>query len=148
MDFKATNNAINEASHETNRTSSEPVLYSYAFWDKRMLPKRKMLTGLLLLPVLYTTLLMWLCLSIYWGSLVDSNNVTKLKVVVVNLDIESFLGEQVISGIHKDILTNSNHLDWEFDNSIHSPEECQNIVLNEDAWGVLQSILLIISLDR
>lgn len=148
MDAKAMDNEVDE-SHDTTREANgtagiaaNATLYQYAFWDKEVAPKRKLLTSLLLLPLLYTTLLMWLCLSIFWGSLVDSNNVGKIKVLVANLDAGNFLGDQIAAGIQNDIATDTNHLDWQIDRSLQSATDCQNAVRDEQAWAILFRISL------
>lgn len=148
MDAKAMDNEVDE-NHDITReangtasTTANTTLYQHAFWDKEVAPKRKLLTSLLLLPLLYTTLLMWLCLSIYWGSLVDSNNVGKIKVLIANLDTGNFLGDQIAAGIQNDIATDANHLDWQIDSSLQSAADCQNAVRDEQAWAILFSISL------
>ena len=130
---------ITREANGTASTAADIALYQHAFWDKEVAPKRKLLISLLLLPLLYTTLLMWLCLSIYWGSLVDSNNVGKIKVLVANLDTGNFLGDQIAAGIQNDIATNTNHLDWEIDSSLQSAADCQNAISDEQAWAILFS---------
>jgi len=69
-----------------------------------------MLTGALLPLVFYTTLLMWACLSLYWGSLVPNNDVTKISVFFVNLDAGGSLGSQIATGIQAAINSTPNHL--------------------------------------
>jgi hypothetical protein len=122
MDDKSPANGVAAAPSKTNRN-----MYNHNFWDKEIRVQRGMLAGVLLLPIFYTTLLMWACLSLYWGSLVPNNDVTNISVYFVNLD-EGFLGDQVVSGIQASITSNPNHLAWNFDNGITNPLDSMNAV--------------------
>lgn len=113
-------------------------MYNHNFWDKEIRVQRGMLTGALLLPILYTTLLMWACLSLYWGSRVPNNNVTKISVLFVNLDSGGSLGSQLATSIQTAINSTSNHLAWNFDNGITNPLDSQNAILDERTWAVVQ----------
>ncbi len=113
-------------------------MYNHNFWDKEIRVQRGMLTGALLLPIFYTTLLMWACLSIYWGSLVPNNDVTKISVLFVDLEAGGSLGSQIATGIQAAINSTPNHLAWNFDNGITNSSDSQHAVLDEQTWAVVQ----------
>ena len=68
--------------------------------------------------------------------MVTNNNLAKLEVYAIDLD-HGFLGSQVIDGV-KAAQSSGEGLDWRFDASITSPSMSQNLVLDEQAWAVLQ----------
>lgn len=115
-------------------------LYSLSFWDSEFRETRKVLGKTLALPLLYTSLLMWACLSLYWGSLLSNNSLGKLQVYAVDLD-DGFLGKQIISGIQEAIATTPNHLNWRFDTSITSDALSRGLLTDQRAWGVVQGEL-------
>lgn len=83
---------------------------------------------------------MWACLSIYWGSLIPGDNVTKLTVMAVDLD-RGFLGDQVIQGIHAHIKQTPNHLNWVFNDLSESDDDSKALLLDERAWAVVQGLI-------
>lgn len=133
MGNKSGDVVANLASH-----SAEGDWYQYGFWDKEMHTYRGQLTAVLILPLVYTTLLMWICLSIFWGSLVSNNDITKIKISVANFDIGGSLGAAVVNGIRASSIANPDQLDWQFDSSLRSTIDCQNAILEESVWAVLQ----------
>ena len=120
---------------------AETPLYGHSFFDKELRGSRKLLVQTLFLPLLYTSLLMWACLSMYWGSLLPNNNLTKLTVAVVDLD-GGFLGQQVIQGIQASNHATSNHLNWLFGDNIKTDADSRYAVLDEQTWAVLQGPVL------
>ncbi|WVQ76067.1 hypothetical protein IAR50_005704 [Cryptococcus sp. DSM 104548] len=62
-------------------------MFAYNFWDPEMAPFRKITFKILGMTVLITTIVAWLCLPVYWGSLWKSNKYTdKLTVRIINRD--------------------------------------------------------------
>jgi hypothetical protein len=80
---------------------------------------------------------MWGCLSLYWGSTVDSN-LNKLSVYAIDLDGGAF-GQQMLQGINASIKVPARSLGWHFDSTITSDAMSKHLVLNEQAWAVVQS---------
>lgn len=72
----------------------------------------------------------------YFGSLVTNSNLAKLEVYAIDLD-HGFLGSQVIDGV-KAAQISGKGLDWRFDESVTSSLMSQDLVLDEQAWAVLQ----------
>ncbi len=120
--------------------SAKESLYNLSFFDNEFAPIRKQLIRTLLVPLIYTSLLMWGCLSLYYGSLISSHNLSKLDVYAVDLD-GGFLGQQMIDGIKKSQTTSTGGLRWQVTAAINSTEMSRNLVLNEQAWAVLESLL-------
>lgn len=112
-------------------------LYTVSFFSEGFRESRKRLIGVLLLPLIYTSLVFLACLSLYYGSLVSSHDLTRLTVYVVDLD-NGFLGQRVVDGI-KNLNPYSSAPNWQYDTSITSPEMSYHLILNEKAWAVLQS---------
>jgi hypothetical protein len=96
-----------------------------------------MLLDAVLLPLIYTTVLMWICLSLFWGSLFDNNNLRKIGVTAVNLD-DGFVGSSLICALKSEIARSGKQLDWNFDNMVTSDFESRQLVIEEKSWAVLQ----------
>lgn len=111
-------------------------LYNASFFSEEYRSSRKQLIRILLLPLIYTALLMWGCLSLYFGSLVSSTNFTKLSIYAIDLD-GGFLGQQVMAGIRKQV-GQPGALDWHFEDPIASSTIPQQLILEERAWAVVQ----------
>jgi hypothetical protein len=111
-------------------------LYNRSFFDRELRASRKLLLKIYCLPLLYTAILMWTCLSLYWGSTVSSS-VNGITVYAVNLDDGRF-GQQMLGGIQAQLATNPNNLGWIFDPTINSDAASRELVINEDAWAVVQ----------
>ena len=127
---------VDPVSVKAKEDTALPSLYTHSFWSKDFRSTRKLSFQTYVLPIVYTSLLMWACLSFYWGSLLSYNSLTKLPVYAVDLD-GGFLGQQVISGIQS-IAEEPNHLQWHFDTSITSDAASRELLVQEHAWGVVQ----------
>ena len=116
----------------------EPSLYQHSFWHKDMAVHRKSLIGTLILPLIYTSISMWICLSLFWGSLLENNNLSKLKVEFVNLDKGGFVGDTLFQEVQAAVAKQTNHFQWNFDSSSQSDADSRQLVLDEAVWAVLQ----------
>ena len=123
---------------ETAASAADESLYNTSFFHPSFASSRKQLIGLLVLPLIYTSLLMLGCLSLYFGSLISNNNLSKLSVYAVDLD-GGLLGQQIIAGIKKSQAVTPAGLDWRFDTTINDTVLSQETVLDERAWAVLES---------
>ena len=124
------------SSSTAQTTEPEKKLYNRSLWDPELRGSWKLLVKTLVLPVAYTSLLMWSTLSLWLGSTVNSN-LNKLSVYAVDLDGGEF-GQQVLQGINGSILIPAHSLDWHFDDAITSDAMSKLLVLNEQAWAVVQ----------
>lgn len=114
----------------------EAELYSQMFWSVGMAPQRKMLLQTLLLPLLYTSILMWGCLSLYWGSLLTNNKLDKLDVLVVNREDNSgILGPAIVAGTASQAGPNSLH--WIVGNAM-TPRYAEELVRQEAVWAAVE----------
>jgi hypothetical protein len=134
LDMEDTKSSLSTAGQATE---PEKRLYNRSLFDPELHGSRKLLIKTLVLPVLYTSLLMWGCLSLYFGSTVDSN-LNKLSVYAIDLDGGEF-GQQMLQGINASIKTTVHSLGWHFDNTVTSDSMSRHLVLNEQAWAVVQS---------
>ncbi len=115
-------------------------LYSRSLFDMELRDSSKLLIKTLVLPLVYTSLLMWACLSLYWGSTLYSS-LGGLTVYSINLDDGPF-GQQITEGIRKTAKNTSfNNLGWQFVTSINSDEASRQLLLDERAWAVVQGML-------
>ena len=115
---------------------SAEQLYSRTFWSEAMAAERRILLQGLFLPLLYTSLLMWACLSLFWGSLTTNNHLAKLKATVVNREGESgVLSPAIVAAISNA----HDSLDWHIADGGH-PDLAKTLVLNEDVWATVESV--------
>jgi hypothetical protein len=124
----------------TRLTDTETLLYRYGFWDKEMRPHRQSLLGVLFVPLFLTTLLMWVCLSIYWGSLVPSSSSKPLTVTVTNLDVGGEFGAGVVAAIQIASQAKGNTIKWLFDSNIESVNDSRGLIVEEKTWGAVLSM--------
>ena len=111
-------------------------LYSQRFWSGAMAAERKTLLQSLFLPLLYTSLLMWACLSLFWGSLTTNNHLAKLKATVINREGETgLLGPAIVAAISNA----HDSLDWHIVDG-GPPDLAKRLVLNEDVWATVESV--------
>ena len=121
--------------HAADHGSAEQ-LYSRTFWSGAMAAERRILLQSLFLPLLYTSLLMWACLSLFWGSLTTNNDPAKLKVTVINRESENgVLGPAIVAAISNA----HNSLNWHIVDGGH-PDLAKRLVLNEDVWATVESM--------
>jgi hypothetical protein len=99
--FMLTMEDTKSSSSTTQATEPGKKLYNRFIFDKELHGSPKLLVKTLVLPVVYTSLLMWGCLSLYWGSTVNSN-LNKLSVYAIDLDGGAF-GQQMLHGINASI---------------------------------------------
>lgn len=125
-------------STETTTPTGDGSLYDLSFFDPRFSDYRKQLIGLLFYPLVYISLLMWGCLSLYYGSLYWNNNLSKTSVFAVDLD-GGLLGQQIIAGIKASQANTPAGLHWRFDAAINETALSRETVLDEQAWAVLES---------
>ncbi|AAW45796.1 hypothetical protein CNBJ2900 [Cryptococcus deneoformans B-3501A] len=87
---KATNNltpAAGVAAAEPGGGKPKLEKFKYSFWDPEMAMFRKIAFKILGGTIVITTIIMWLCLPFYWGSLWKSNRYTdKLTVRIIDRD--------------------------------------------------------------
>ena len=124
----------------TDNQTREPQIqpYSRSFFDKDLQESRKSLRSLLILPMLYTTLLFWACLSLYWGSTVSSS-LNKLSVSVTSLDDGSF-GQNLLESIQTNSEQLVNTVNWHLDQNLLSDSGTRERVINEHIWASIQGI--------
>lgn len=133
----ATSNRSAKPMVDVQATRSETQLYDRSLFDKELRDSRKLLLKILVLPLTYTTLLMWACLSLYWGS-TTSDSLHKLTTYAVNMDDGAF-GQQMIKGVETSLKMSGNSLGWRFDDTIHLDASSRKLVTDEQAWAVVQS---------
>ncbi|CAO2657708.1 Nn.00g038340.m01.CDS01 [Neocucurbitaria sp. VM-36] len=119
--------------------SPTPQLYRHAFFSKEGTIARKALVPTLILPIIYNAVLLWACLSLFFGSLIKNNDVSRISVTAINLDNGSF-GERFIDGIKESLGGPDPTLNWIFpEKSVeHGDAWSRSMILEEKTWAVLQ----------
>jgi hypothetical protein len=77
-------------------------LYHQIFFSKEAATARKALVPTFVVSLIYNAILLLSCLSPFFGSLLQSNDISRISVAVVNLD-DGFYGSAVISGIRESL---------------------------------------------
>lgn len=130
--------------HDVSRQSASPSpqpLYTHKFFSPEGANARKTLVPIVVLPLIYNALLLWACLGLFFGSLLKSNDITRIRVTAVNLDDGTF-GESVVQGIQQSLSLPGPSLKW----SIAEPGAIvgdgdawsRYLVEDEQTWAVLQ----------
>jgi hypothetical protein len=120
-------------------TSTTPSLYQHTFFSREAIAARKALIPALILPIFYNALLLWACLSLFFGSLLGSSDISHIRVAAINLD-DGFFGTALIDGIKGRLDTPGPQLQWNFADKNMGNEIAwsRNMVLEEKAWAVLE----------
>jgi hypothetical protein len=129
-----------EAMLQNNTEEPQQQLYGRSLFDTALRSSRKLLLRTLVLPIMYTSLLMWACLSLYWGS-TTYTSLRKLSVYAINLDDGTF-GRQMITDIKFAANEDPAGLGWQFKSAVKSATMSQELVIDEKAWAVVQSMYI------
>lgn len=135
----ASQTQVKEAMPDKRAHPEPQQLYGRSLFDPELRTSRKLLISTLLLPILYTSILMWACLSLYWGS-TTYTSLQKLTIHAIDLDGGIF-GHQMIAGLKKSAQNSREGLDWRFDVDVGSAGEAQRLVLDETVWAAVESML-------
>jgi hypothetical protein len=131
--------SISSIQQQEDPASSITPLYSHTFFSKDARAARKALIPGLVLPLIYNAILLWACLSLFFGSLIKSSDISKISVTAVNLD-SGFFGSELIGSIKDSTKTPGSHLQWDFiqrDTWVNDTWSIDRI-LEERSWAVLQ----------
>jgi hypothetical protein len=141
MPKRADNEATRSALAANTRNVDDPQqsLYKLSFLDPEFRPQRKKILCILSIPLFFTLILMWVDVSIFFGSLPSSPILNRLDVYAIDLD-HRFLGTQIINGINTSARAQPHGLRWHFDATVLSSADAQAMVLDESAWAVVQGI--------
>lgn len=129
-----------EAMLQDNTEEPQQQLYERSLFDIAARSSRKLLLRTLVLPIMYTSLLMWACLSLYWGS-TTYTSLRKLSVYAINLDDGTF-GRKMITDIKLAANEDPAGLGWRFESAVKSANMSQELVIDEKAWAVVQSMYI------
>ncbi|KAH7392386.1 hypothetical protein DE146DRAFT_766661 [Phaeosphaeria sp. MPI-PUGE-AT-0046c] len=125
----------------TSPSPSPSPLYSHTFFSKEAAQARKALVPGLVVPVLYNALLLCACLALFLGSLIKANDISHIRITVVNLD-DGVFGDGLVNGIKSSLEAPGPHLRWTFVSAVDVPNDydawSRDVVLDEKAWAVLQ----------
>lgn len=126
---------------EVSRTSTPPPsLYAHGFFSAEAKPARKAIFPALILPLVYNAILLWACLALFFGSLLQSNDLSKTKVTLLNFD-DGFVGKAVVDGVNKSLEAPGQHLRWQIvANGAEGGRSSRELVLEEKTWAVLEGM--------
>lgn len=138
-DHNATTSEADASGHSEGAPHQE--LYSYTFFSPGAAPARKALVYTLLYPLLYNAILMWVCLSLFFGSLLDNADISKIKVTVANLD-DGIVGAGIVEGIQASLQGPEPHLRWRIEEGASgwTDADSRHLVVDEQTWAVLQGM--------
>lgn len=121
--------------------SPAPELYRHKFFSSEGTAARKALVPALIVPLIFNAILLWACLSLFLGSLLNNNDISKIRVAAVNLDDGSF-GEGLINGLKGSLQAPGPHFRWSFMDEQSARGDgnplSRSLVLDEKAWAVLE----------
>ncbi len=118
----------------------EGILYNHSFFDRELRTSRKLHIQTLVLPIVYTSLLMWACLSLYWGSTMSSN-LDKLSGFAVILD-GGPVGNQILQGINSTLHDRIHSLGWHIDGSLLSDASSKGSGTGRTSLGCSEGVSL------
>jgi hypothetical protein len=130
------------SSSSSSPHSDRPAsIYNHTFFSPQGAAARKALVPGLILPLVYNAILLWACGALFFGSLVKTNDLSKIRVSAVNFD-DGVLGVGIMGGIQDSLTAPGRHLRWSFiddkTDAIESDTWSQSQVLEEKVWAVLQ----------
>ncbi|GAB1528084.1 hypothetical protein RhiTH_011275 [Rhizoctonia solani] len=114
-----------------------PDKFAHTVFDPRVAPLRKIYTKIMVMTLVLTIVMMWICLPVYWGSLARSaTHAPSLTTWVIDRD-GGEIGQSVVQGLLETTRSGSkSHLGWrQLD-----PNEVSDVaeaVIDEKAWGAV-----------
>ncbi|KAF8748820.1 hypothetical protein RHS01_10535 [Rhizoctonia solani] len=117
-----------------------PDKFAHTVFDPRVAPLRKIYTKIMVMTLVLTIVMMWICLPVYWGSLARSaTHAPSLTTWVIDRD-GGEIGQSVVQGLLETTRSGSkSHLGWrQLD-----PNEVSDVaeaVIDEKAWGAVVSM--------
>jgi hypothetical protein len=129
----------NTLAEQDDSAPSTPRLYRHTFFSIEGAPARKALVPSLILPLFYNAILLWVCLALFFGSLLKNNDVSRISIMAVNLDDGPF-GDALMHGVKRSLEEIGPHLKWVVgDDSVKRGDGwSREQVLAEKTWAVLQ----------
>ncbi|KAK1921555.1 hypothetical protein DB88DRAFT_506410 [Papiliotrema laurentii] len=137
-DTRPAEEQVGPSMHNANgpQGGAKPKLdkFAYGFWAPEMAPFRKVAAKILIGTVVITTVVMWLCLPLYWGSLWKSNHYTdRLTVRVIDRD-----GGAIGQAITQALLAETNLRYFSTPPSeFPTNAEVAHDVVQEGTWGAI-----------
>jgi hypothetical protein len=128
----------NTLAEQEDSAPSTPRLYCHTFFSTEAAAARKALVPSLILPLFYNAILLWVCLALFFGSLLKNNDISRTSIMAVNLDDGPF-GDALIQGIKRSLEETGPHLKWVFgDSNVRRGDGwSREQVLAEKTWAVL-----------
>ncbi|KAG8729317.1 hypothetical protein FRC11_009069 [Ceratobasidium sp. 423] len=114
-----------------------PEKFAHTIFDPKIAPLRKIYTKIILMTLVLTIIMMWICLPVYWGSLARSaNHAPSLKTWVIDAD-GGEIGQAVVQGLLATTQSGTKqHLGWVQVSSDYA-ENVGVAIVDEQAWGAV-----------
>ncbi|CAE7139566.1 unnamed protein product [Rhizoctonia solani] len=114
-----------------------PQKFAHTIFDPRIAPLRKVYTKIIVMTLVLTIIMMWICLPVYWGSLARSaNHAPSLKAWVIDQD-GGEIGQAVVQGLLATTQSGTKqHLGW-VQVAADYVEDVGAAIVDEQAWGAV-----------
>ncbi|KDN39502.1 hypothetical protein RSAG8_08797, partial [Rhizoctonia solani AG-8 WAC10335] len=122
-----------------------PEKFAHTIFDPKIAPLRKIYTKIMVMTLVLTIIMMWICLPVYWGSLARSaNHAPSLKAWVIDRD-GGEIGQAVVQGLLATTQTGTKqHLGW-VPVAADYVEDVGEAIVDEQAWGAVVGKFLLLS---
>ncbi|KAF8602424.1 hypothetical protein BDV93DRAFT_444098 [Ceratobasidium sp. AG-I] len=114
-----------------------PEKFAHTVFDPKIAHLRKIYTKIMVMTLVLTIVMMWICLPVYWGSLARSaTHAPSLKTWVIDRD-GGEIGQAVVQGLIATTQSGTKqHLGWR-QISADQVEDVGAAVVDEQAWGAV-----------
>ncbi|KAB5590542.1 Nitrosoguanidine resistance protein SNG1 [Ceratobasidium theobromae] len=114
-----------------------PEKFAHSFFDPKVAHLRAIYIKIVVMTLLLTIVIMWICLPVYWGSLARTNRFApSLKMWVMDRD-GGEIGQAIVQGLLATTQSGTKqHLGW-----VHVPgdyvDDVGAAIVDEQAWGAV-----------
>ncbi|KAB5590166.1 Nitrosoguanidine resistance protein SNG1 [Ceratobasidium theobromae] len=114
-----------------------PEKFAHSIFDPKIAPLRKVYTKIMVMTLVLTIIMMWICLPVYWGSLARSaSHAPSLKAWVIDRD-GGEIGQAVVQGLLATTRTGTKqHLGWQ-QIAGDAVADVGEAIVDEQAWAAV-----------
>ncbi|KAF8597403.1 hypothetical protein BDV93DRAFT_527436 [Ceratobasidium sp. AG-I] len=113
-----------------------PEKFAHTVFDPRIAHLRKIYTKIMVMTLMLTIVVMWICLPVYWGSLArTATHAPSLKTWVIDQD-GGEIGQAVVQGLLATTQSGKQHLGWR-QIPADQVEDVASAIVDEQAWGAV-----------
>ncbi|KIM31251.1 hypothetical protein M408DRAFT_327517 [Serendipita vermifera MAFF 305830] len=125
-----------EAEPQFNTPKHGLKKYSYSFWAPEIAHLRALYFKIMIMSTILLTVIVWICLPVYWGSLWKGPELTgNIHALVINRD-DGIIGSTVAGALINSTTSGSQHLGWEEvdPSTFATDEDVAEAIVDEAAW--------------